>query len=127
VLNRDVFSQEYLFAYGTLMSGEFRHWMLAAGGMESVVTASVEGILFDLGEYPGLVLSGSGAVLGELIRFRNLAIILQRLDEEEGAEYRREAVRVRLSDGSTQAAWAYVLAMVPASKPVIASGDWRSR
>lgn len=126
MLNPEVFSQEYLFAYGTLMSGECRHWMLAAGGIESVVTASVSGMLLDLGEYPGLVLSKKGAVRGELIRFRNPAI-LERLDEEEGAEYRREVVRVRLSDGSTQAAWAYVLVTVPASKPVIASGDWRSR
>jgi gamma-glutamylcyclotransferase (GGCT)/AIG2-like uncharacterized protein YtfP len=117
----------YLFAYGTLMRGECRHSLLIPAGILSITTASLPGLLFHLGEYPGLVLSDdqSRLVKGELIEFADLGPILDRLDEEEGSEYDRSLIRVTTADGNTQLAWTYILSEVPQGAPVIESGEWQ--
>ncbi len=116
-----------LFVYGTLMTGECRHQLLQAGEIESITAASVSGVLFDLGEYPGIILSPECTVYGEFIAFKCLEAILNRLDEEEGPEYRRELLSVNLLDGRKRSAWAYLLASAPKHARLIPSGDWRAR
>lgn len=122
-------SSRFLFAYGTLMTGECRFPLLESGSVESVESGYVFGTLFNLGSYPGLFLAEnpeSVPVLGELIEFKQLDEILCRLDDEEGSEYRRELIWATRADGSRQPAWCYVLATQPDSAcPVIASGNWR--
>lgn len=117
----------YLFVYGTLMAGECRHPLLAAGMIRSIAVAAVRGTLFNLGDYPGMVLGGETTVAGELVEFLNLDGILGLLDAEEGPEYLREVVEVNLPHGRNQRAWSYVLAAPPANALLIESGDWRSR
>jgi gamma-glutamylcyclotransferase (GGCT)/AIG2-like uncharacterized protein YtfP len=97
---------------------------------------TVQGQLFDLGNYPGLVLSRDplDRVLGEIYRLEpSLAEeTLRQLDEYEGIrlaepetnEYRREIVTVRLTDGSAVDAWAYVLQRAPENFLRILSGDY---
>ena len=109
------------------MRGESRYPLLIPGGIRSISPASVNGILFHLGKYPGMVLSPgpNDMVAGELIEFQYLNKILSRLDEEEGPEYRRQEITAILADGSHRTAWSFVLARVPDGRPIIKSGDWR--
>ena len=118
----------WLFVYGTLMEGECRHQLLVPAGILTITAASAPGVLFHLGEYPGMTPSddGSRRVVGELIEFGDLDRILDRLDDEEGSEYERRLIRLTLADGSTQYAWSYILAETPAASPVIESGNWRA-
>lgn len=111
------------------MTGESRHGLLIPGGIETKRPACTAGTLFDLGEYPGLVLAGGErqTVYGELIRFSRLPDILPRLDEEEGSEYRRELLQPISNGRPAPIAWAYVLQAVPSAARVIESGDWRTR
>ena len=116
-----------LFAYGTLRSGECRHWLLEPGKVKSSILGSVRGTLFDLGDYPGMRLEAEASrkVQGEIFEFEDLERILALLDEEEGPDYRRELVSVQSADGQEIQAWAYVLISEPAGAPEITTGDWR--
>ncbi|MGK7312240.1 MAG: gamma-glutamylcyclotransferase family protein [Candidatus Longimicrobiales bacterium M2_2A_002] len=95
---RDTF---HLFAYGTLKSD-------APGRLlddcERVGTGVVHGTLYDVGDYPALLLSGDDPVPGVIWRcpFPRLA----ELDRYEGTDeglFRRAAVRV-----GGHACWVYV-------------------
>jgi gamma-glutamylcyclotransferase (GGCT)/AIG2-like uncharacterized protein YtfP len=115
-----------LFVYGTLRrdNGDAIHSLLQKRA-RLVGDGTVGGQLFDLGEYPGLVLSPSASekVYGEVYELDPsvLEVTIRALDDYEGIgsadpqpqEYRREAVRVNMDDGSTLEAWAYVLSSVP--------------
>jgi gamma-glutamylcyclotransferase (GGCT)/AIG2-like uncharacterized protein YtfP len=70
----------HLFVYGTLRSGGGAAELLR--GCRLVGTATVAGTLYDLGDYPALVLGGDGRVEGEV--WRCPADLLRRLDEYEG-------------------------------------------
>lgn len=114
---------EYLFVYGTLRTGGE-----AAGklhGSEFLGTECVTGALYDVnGEYPALVLDGSGSVDGEV--WYCPAAVLRRLDRYEGLVaglYSR--VRVRAGEHDC---WTYVagpaLAEVLTRERRIVSGCW---
>jgi gamma-glutamylcyclotransferase (GGCT)/AIG2-like uncharacterized protein YtfP len=126
--------------YGTLrrLNGSDPHALLQRkANLESEGT--IQGQLFNLGEYPGLVLSTDSAdrVVGEVYRLDAAHIddTLRELDEYEGMgptspqphEYRREMVRVDLKNGSNVDAWAYVLNQVPRKSARIPSGDYLDR
>jgi gamma-glutamylcyclotransferase (GGCT)/AIG2-like uncharacterized protein YtfP len=72
ILRKPPFIQnELLFVYGTLLSGLSNHHHLQ--GATCLGPATLQGALFDLGEYPALLLTGklstpSGPVLGELYK-----------------------------------------------------------
>lgn len=119
----------HVFAYGTLMKGQIRHGLLEPGGIKSIVPASIAGELIDLGEYPALRLSAyaKSRVFGELIEFEALDKIIERIDNEEGPQFRREIVNVSLEGGQSQFAWTYVLASDTGKFPLIESGDWRAK
>jgi gamma-glutamylcyclotransferase (GGCT)/AIG2-like uncharacterized protein YtfP len=93
----------HLFTYGTLRSGAGpRHPVLDS--CERVGTGVVQGTLYDLGEFPALLLSGDTEVPGEIWRcpFRRL----QELDAYEGVTaglFRRAGIRV-----GDYACWVYV-------------------
>jgi gamma-glutamylcyclotransferase (GGCT)/AIG2-like uncharacterized protein YtfP len=124
-----------LFAYGTLMAGFGRRPLLGPATLEG--RARLRGTLYDLGEFPGLVLEGFGWVVGELYHVPDLAARLPRLDREEGYDparpgrslYVRRAVAVELA-GTTRAAWAYTFnreaGRAALSGPRVESGDWRA-
>lgn len=123
---------EYLFVYGTLMSGmEASH--LLSEIARCVGRGRVQGRLYDLGEYPALVLGQPGdTVWGEVYRILRPAAIRQ-IDRYEGFDpsgasflYRREATSVTLEDGARIQAWAYVYNRpLPASARRLLSGDYR--
>jgi len=129
-----------IFVYGTLRRDPeselsdllARHWRF-------IGAATVQGRLFDLGAYPGLVLDETnGHVSGELYQITtSWPQVIERLDEYEGCttadpqphEYRRELVEAMRPSGDLISAWAYVLNRDPHGLPIIESGDyltWRA-
>jgi gamma-glutamylcyclotransferase (GGCT)/AIG2-like uncharacterized protein YtfP len=122
-----------LFAYGTLMTGFSRRPLLGAGAVLEA-RGRIRGTLYDFGEYPGVVLQGTGWVMGELYRLPDMAQRLAELDRTEWYEpgnepsslYLRRRVAVLIGDGSTREAWIYVYNGPPGRGAPIASGDWRA-
>jgi len=131
-----------LFVYGTLRDDPANEMFLVLDRNAKVLgEATVAGRLYDLGAYPGLVLSSDGPdrVKGELYRLNDAtaANTLLVLDDYEGMgptdplphEYRRALVTAYLTDGRSMTAWAYILDRPATSLPRIMSGDfseWRS-
>lgn len=133
----------HLFVYGTLRD-DSKHDMYRVLARSAVFAGDgvVNARLFDLGEYPGIILSSSSAehVIGELYKLEpeSSSEVLRILDDYEGLgpndphphEYERAVVQVRLPDGRTIPAWAYVLTQLDPSYPRIPSPDylkWRNR
>jgi gamma-glutamylcyclotransferase (GGCT)/AIG2-like uncharacterized protein YtfP len=136
-------SERHVFVYGTLRKA-LRHKMAGVLAREAhfVGEASVPGMLFDLGTYPGLVVNAqaTGLVQGEIYALRAPGAdgTLAALDEYEGCaptdvephEYRRILVQATLADGPMLSAWAYVLNRPLAGLTPIPTGDyvaWRRR
>ena len=88
----------------------------------------ISGCLFDLGDYPGLLL-GEGIVHAELYEIGDASVI-QRLDayelydsdDPEGSLYIRRLVRLARPDCD---AWLYVYNRDVSEKACITSGDWK--
>ncbi|MDX1673943.1 MAG: gamma-glutamylcyclotransferase family protein [Longimicrobiales bacterium] len=81
----------YLFAYGTLRTDPGG----LLEGCERVATGVVRGTLYDLGEYPALILGGDDPVSGVI--WRCPYPLLEALDRYEGTEaglFRRVGIRV---------------------------------
>ena len=127
----------HLFVYGTLMRrfGHPMHEALARCA-DFIGEASVQGRLYDLGRYPGLVLSYTPAdtVVGELYRLR-APDVLRVLDDYEGCapgdpephEYVRRRVVVSDADGGAIEAWTYVYNRPVEQQARIASGRYEAR
>lgn len=119
---------ELLFVYGTLRPslavGEHSRLVHA---LEVVGTATVPGMLLDLGNYPGLV-AGEGVVHGELLRVTDAATLLafDAYEECGGPEplFRRERMVASLGDGTVVRAWGYRYVRPPLGAPAITGGDY---
>lgn len=111
-----------VFVYGSLLSGERNHGVLAGAPLVGAAITEPAFELFDLGGFPALVAEGSRAVVGEVYEVG--VADLARLDRLEGHPdfYRR--TRIRMGDGTL--AEAYLLTAVQVmGRPVVESGDWR--
>jgi gamma-glutamylcyclotransferase (GGCT)/AIG2-like uncharacterized protein YtfP len=94
----------HLFAYGSLKSPYTGAARTLLAGCERIGEAIIRGTLYDLGEFPALLLDGSDPVPGVL--WRCPADRLADLDAYEGVDsglFRRVAARV-----SGHACWVYV-------------------
>ena len=133
----------HVFVYGTLRRGEQRDINLLTPAPRWVGQASVEGVLYDLGDYPGLVLGsdqqpGQEKVMGEVYEISD---VLERLlDEIEevaprpSGEYAKrellghlESARTSDESGLGHAVTCLVYEVTPghfAGRPEISSGDW---
>lgn len=121
-----------LFVYGLLMTGGSGYHAL---GLEVRVKRlgpeKIAGRLYHLGHYPGLIIGRHGVVQGELFSFDDPKL-LDELDAYElydpenpsRSEYRR--IRVDLL-GNGESAWAYEYNRSTKNKPIIATGNWRTR
>lgn len=133
---------DHLFVYGTLRpaaSGAMGRSERERLQREAVTlgAATVAGRLYDLGPYPGLVLSDDvGAqVQGELLRLSDPARTLRWLDAYEGiapgehrsTEYERVVSLARLGDGREVELWVYRYAHGVTGHPLLAGGDWLQR
>jgi gamma-glutamylcyclotransferase (GGCT)/AIG2-like uncharacterized protein YtfP len=98
--------------------------------------ACVAGRLYDLGDYPGVVLDAAGEerVFGELAELPGDAALWARLDRYEGFDPQRPETslfrRVRCrAEGSEHAgeAWIYVCGREPGPERLLPGGRWRPR
>lgn len=97
----------HLFAYGTLRSRADEPGRTLLRDCEPVAEAVVKGSLYDLDDYPALVLAGDGAVAGTI--WSCPADLLGRLDGYEdvaGGLFRRVGLRVE-----GRPCWVYVAGM----------------
>jgi len=128
---------QQLFVYGTLRPA-MKHPMyrVLEPYVDTVQPATVPGELFDLGAYPGLVLSDNGdAVVGELLGLRDAHACLRKMDAYEGCgpsnptphEFARTTTAATLSDGTTVNAWVYIYAFSTDDRPRVDSGDYLNR
>jgi gamma-glutamylcyclotransferase (GGCT)/AIG2-like uncharacterized protein YtfP len=125
-----------LFVYGTLISAA-RHPMGERMRRESRLlgAASIEGKLFSLGKYPGLVEApGEGMrVHGEVYALNAPAASLEWLDAYEGIEpgdhannaYKRVECIARLASGEDVAAWVYVYLRPVVASSLVPDGRWQ--
>lgn len=126
---------EYLFVYGTLLS-VIGHPMGQYLGDNAPLFGSgtVQGILYDLGEYPGLISSDheKNQVFGEIYQIYDTVTLLHRIDEYEGCApsqrkphlYERRKVSVRLTGEQDIMAWTYFYTGNLIAKKRIKNGDY---
>jgi gamma-glutamylcyclotransferase (GGCT)/AIG2-like uncharacterized protein YtfP len=121
-----------IFAYGTLMSGERSHDLLEPRVQRSHGSAYITGAsLIHIDWYPGLVLSESGAVYGEVFEVDDVAATLQELDpyedfagyESDDSLYRRSLINT-LTNSGAMLAWTYIFLGDADAFPLIPSGRW---
>lgn len=122
------FNPALLFVYGTLRPA------LARGepaelirGLRHCGSATVSGLLYDLGDYPALV-PGEGLVRGDLLEITS-AEQLAALDAYEECDgprplYRRELLPAVRADGEETLAWVYRYAGPLAAARPIPGGDY---
>lgn len=100
--------------------------------------ATVTGRLYDLGQYPGLVISASpgDVVSGEILQLSApWERLLRALDQYEGIvpgnhphnEYQRRLIEAKLESGDVLHAWTYVYLKRPRPGSLIESGSWLQR
>jgi gamma-glutamylcyclotransferase (GGCT)/AIG2-like uncharacterized protein YtfP len=112
---------ERVFVYGTLRRGGSNHFRMA--GAEFVTAGTVNGRLYQIDWYPGLVLDGTaGGIVGEV--YQVSPGMLDELDRFEGPEYRRVQTLVRLPDGETVSAWVWEWLGTADETRRITGGDW---
>ena len=125
----------HLFVYGTLLSST-GHPMGARLRRQArlIGEASIQGLLHDLGRYPGLVetADGQARVHGELYALHDPGAALIWLDAYEGMvpgchdqnEYQRAERPVQLASGEEVAAWVYLYRKAVGCLPAIPGGRW---
>ena len=84
--------KRYLFSYGTLLPNRAPAEIApVVRRLRRVGRGRVHGRLYDLGEYPGAVLSKSGPVIaGEIFELPDDPDVLEKLDQYEGFDPARE-------------------------------------
>ena len=118
---------EYLFVYGTLL----RQSQSPVSSMLSkhssfIEKGTVRGKLYDIGEYPGIVVNDDSKkeVMGEVFKLNNSASLLKKLDSYEGKEYKRVKAHVYLDNGDHLTAWIYNFTHPTDDYICIKSGDY---
>ncbi len=126
---------DHIVFYGSLRRGEANFERLGLGRRLGFVRpARIDGALYDLGDYPGLVIEARGQVQGELYRILDPSVLAD-LDAYElfrpgdpapfhratgrGSLYLRTAIPV-----GADRAFVYVLNGLPRSAPRVTGGDW---
>lgn len=118
----------YVFVYGTLRRGDDNDITLRLPPPVFVAEARVAGTLYHLGGYPGLVLGGSGWVVGEVYAItealeRDLDA-LEAVYPQQSDEYVKREIPVAVAGRSLNCLVYEINPRYVASAPQIASGDW---
>ena len=126
-------SVRHVFVYGTLREGEVRDINRLLPAPRRLGTARVPGVLYHLGQYPGLLIGAAGSTCSVHGEVYEISAELERLlDEIEevwprpSGEYRKREQLVRLDEtGDDVLCIVYEIAAdrIP-GLPVIAGGDW---
>ncbi|MBC8136534.1 MAG: gamma-glutamylcyclotransferase [Fibrella sp.] len=134
-IESDAPDKEMLFVYGTLRPGG-----VASGKLPllhcPVGTATVSGVLYDLGAYPGIVLTPNDPANQQRVVGDVLAISRKTLrfadtyegyeqEKEDASWYTRKRVVARFNDGSSVLCWVYAVNLQRFPKAThVESGDW---
>jgi gamma-glutamylcyclotransferase (GGCT)/AIG2-like uncharacterized protein YtfP len=116
----------HLFVYGTLRSRYTNQYARRLAANATLLgEARVHGRLYDLGDYPGMLLSAAPDewVVGELYELRDAAL-LTGLDAYEGDDFRRVSTTAMLGGGREVETCIYEYAGSPAESQRICSGDF---
>ena len=117
-------NQHLVFVYGTLRRGGSRAMSTLFPNSKFIADAKVSGSLYDLGAYPGLILTESNSsVIGEVYEVDDE--VLNKLDDIEASSYySRKQVEVSIGTYG-RACWTYEPDPDSYSLPtLITSGDW---
>ena len=124
-----------LFVYGTLLK-DLNNGMsrFLQSNSEFLGNAYINGRLYDLGWYPGVVLSNdpSEKVYGQLFKLKNTETVFKVLDDYEGIggdnpkpyEYSRERAQAFLEDGTQMGTWFYEYVLSTENLTLIPSGNF---
>ncbi|KAF0137125.1 MAG: AIG2 family protein [Rhodospirillaceae bacterium] len=118
----------HVFVYGTLRRGEVNDITRLQPAPRYLGIASIPGEMYHLGDYPGVVLGGSGRVQGEV--FAIVAELEHQLDAIETiepahcSEYVRRQVELRVGDRTLQCLVYEVRPHCVRGRPRIVDGDW---
>lgn len=126
----------YLFVYGTLEPAHAPAEIAAAVRcMKRVGSGSVRGKLYDLGEYPGAVVSRTSpsVIKGKVFELPEDQGVLSSIDAYEGFDpnhpqgslFIRKRWPVTLADGSRMMCWIYTYNRKPGDARLITSGSYR--
>jgi gamma-glutamylcyclotransferase (GGCT)/AIG2-like uncharacterized protein YtfP len=124
---------DFVFFYGTLMSGFRRHGRERVDSMlVQIGRGTMRAALFDLGIYPAAIPADEGVVWGEVHRMLDTDAVLRELDDIEGYSieepesslYTRRETSVALDDGRMVTAWAYFYNAPLGRAERIESGDY---
>ena len=123
-----------LFVYGTLLDKDNEYALYLKDQSSFYAEGRVKGKLYDIGEYPGAVLTGnnSGYVYGVILKLGNVKEVLRRVDEYEGYgegetwpnEFVRVATMVETSKGDIDC-WIYLYNFPVINLPHITSGKYQ--
>jgi gamma-glutamylcyclotransferase (GGCT)/AIG2-like uncharacterized protein YtfP len=128
--------KEHLFIYGTLLpeyiSGKITETI---DRLNCIGRASVEGQLYDFGQYPGAILDPSSEtkVFGLVYELPDDQATLSSLDSYEGFDpngsddslFVRKQTIAMLDDGRRVQCWIYVYNRNPGLAPPISDGDYQ--
>ncbi len=135
-------SSQYLFCYGTLLRDTAPQSMASlCRRLPRLAAAAVNGCLYDLGSYPGLILADptdaldehAGSVRGEIVAVQCASDWL-RLDAYEGVDharpqrslYNRVRTTATTDGGDKVECWVYVYNRQLRQAAKIDSGCWRT-
>jgi gamma-glutamylcyclotransferase (GGCT)/AIG2-like uncharacterized protein YtfP len=125
---------QYLFVYGTLLPGRAPAEIApTVRRFRAVGDGFVRGRLYDLGEYPGVVLDETGEeIAGKIFRLPEEPEVLKRLDayeefdatQPEASLFVRKEWPVTRRDGNRKlVCWVYVYNPHAAAGPTLTPGD----
>jgi len=119
----------HVFVYGTLRRGDDNDITRLRPAPRWVAQASIAGTMYHFGRYPGVLLGGSGQVVGEVYEILpELERVLDEIEElypQQTNEYFKRRIDVQLEGAGTVECIVYEInAALVADKPVITSGDW---
>lgn len=135
-------SSRHVFVYGTLRAGEANDINRLRPAPRRLGKASVRGVLFDLGAYPGLRLAASLAlgdplsrvcveVVGEVYAIDPaLEPVLDEIEQvfpQRSGEYARREVKVHVNGTPLRALLYEIAPDRVQGRQVIAGGDWVQR
>lgn len=126
----DAPAERHVFVYGTLRRGDANDITRLRPAPRFVGAASIAGTLYHLGGYPGLVLGGPQAVVGEV--YAITPEVERRVDEIEEVypqqrdEYFKRIVAVTVAGRALDCVVYEINPRYLGGAPVIVTGDWRS-
>ena len=117
-----------VFVYGTLRAGGSNDIGRYVPAPQLVGQACIEGALYDLGDYPGLVLGRPGRVQGEVYRITPpVEAALDRLEgvaDDNSGEYLKREIEIGI-EGRTLLCLVYEIQLSrTVGRVLIEGGDW---